>query len=147
MPSPLAATETGIYRGATIWKFPSPPWRGDRFKEGGPEVVYSRSVTGVAWVLQIPQTHDKLWLRTESVVVRETEDDLATLISLLQGTGALYVKPATTSTAEVLCIPAPFSMQEIDPLHGEFPDGDDGGADVPAMYRRYRVRLTFLRLE
>lgn len=141
----LGINDTGIYRGATELVFPDPPIILTRHLEGGPDRVYDLTLPGIPVGVEYTRTQDQAFIRLRLRLL--TAAQVATLETLMGGSGTVEVKLTPGTTTEITCVFGPRSEQEFFLYNEPVPDAQSDGTALDPLLTQYRVDLFLIRME
>jgi len=136
--------QTGIERGATKLVFESAPIILERHAEDAADAAYEISLTGAPVVTQFVRTQTQSFLRFRLRLVAGS--DVATLTTLMAGSGPVTVKLTPGSATTIQCMFGPRAEQKFMPFNDEYATGKPDGSAVDAAFIQYRVDLMMLRM-
>lgn len=143
----FGSTETGIetYGGGTKLVFPHPPIIEERFADSAVGTVTAWSLSNTACVVQYHGLQARRMLR---LFVRAlTAAQMATLQTIRDAGGLVYVKLAATGSTTLLCAFAEESEQEWEPMIADHPETNAAGSDIPALLKVYEAHIVLARME
>jgi len=137
--------QTGIERDATQLLFPDPPILLERHEEDAADAVYEVSLPGNPIVVQYVRDQPKSFLKIRLRLLDAAE--VATLVTLMEGSGPVTVKLTPGDAAEFLAMFGPRDDQDLMPYNDDFATGKPDGSAVDTVFTQYRADLFLLRLE
>lgn len=141
----FAINDTGIERGAVKVVFDTPVIIESRHEEGGPDRVFDVALPGNPVGVEYTRTQDQAFYRIRARLVDAA--DVATLETLLAGSGPVEFKPKAGDPTTITCLFGERKDQKFELYNGPIPDAAGDGSTLPPLLTQYNVTLSLLRLE